>query len=216
MKRATGIEPITAADWTFHFELGCRCLEFVATVGDGAHRAFDRLRMPEDLARWCIESGLLKASPVLDTKHLEQARLLREAIYRIIEATRAGMRPHWRDVEELNGRATRPALVPQLGSRGRMVDWISDDPFSAALSTLARDAIALIVSPDLGRLRKCAAPTCSVLFLDGSRPGKRRWCSMSRCGNKIKKASYRQRRRESAVHASPADKQPIRLMLRSR
>jgi predicted RNA-binding Zn ribbon-like protein len=32
------------------------------------------------------------------------------------------------------------------------------------------------------------------MFIDRSRPGRRRWCSMERCGNRDKTARYRQRR----------------------
>ena len=47
------------------------------------------------------------------------------------------------------------------------------------------------VSP--GRLRKCEA--CIVHFLDTSKKGSRRWCSMNICGNKIKVAAYQRRKR---------------------
>ena len=43
------------------------------------------------------------------------------------------------------------------------------------------------------RLRKCEA--CVVHFLDTSKKGSRRWCSMNICGNKIKVAAYQQRKR---------------------
>jgi predicted RNA-binding Zn ribbon-like protein len=37
------------------------------------------------------------------------------------------------------------------------------------------------------------------MFIDHSRPGRRRWCSMERCGNRAKTARYRQRRRRMPV-----------------
>ncbi|MGH9621542.1 MAG: CGNR zinc finger domain-containing protein [Bryobacteraceae bacterium] len=43
------------------------------------------------------------------------------------------------------------------------------------------------------RLRKCEG--CVVQFLDTSKKGSRRWCSMNICGNKIKVAAYQQRKR---------------------
>lgn len=36
------------------------------------------------------------------------------------------------------------------------------------------------------RIRPCANPDCVLWFLDVSRPGKRRWCSMAGCGNREK------------------------------
>ncbi|MBI5105801.1 MAG: CGNR zinc finger domain-containing protein [Solirubrobacterales bacterium] len=36
------------------------------------------------------------------------------------------------------------------------------------------------------RIRRCANPECVLWFLDVSRPGTRRWCSMAACGNREK------------------------------
>lgn len=46
-----------------------------------------------------------------------------------------------------------------------------------------------------GRIRKGANPQCGLTFVDTSRPGKRRWCSMDRCGNMMKLRTYRERHR---------------------
>ncbi|MGH1554964.1 CGNR zinc finger domain-containing protein, partial [Streptomyces sp. L7] len=50
-----------------------------------------------------------------------------------------------------------------------------------------------MTSPSLTRVRDCAGPTCGALFLDTSRPGNRRWCSMGTCGNRAKKETLRGR-----------------------
>jgi len=36
---------------------------------------------------------------------------------------------------------------------------------------IARDALDLVSSGAIGRVRHCADPTCRALFYDGSRPG---------------------------------------------
>lgn len=61
----------------------------------------------------------------------------------------------------------------------------------AALSVLARDAIDLFGGPLARRVRVCAAEDCGLLFVDASRPGRRRWCSMQRCGNLAKVRKHR-------------------------
>jgi predicted RNA-binding Zn ribbon-like protein len=43
------------------------------------------------------------------------------------------------------------------------------------------------------RLRLCAAPDCRWAFLDTSRNGTGRWCSMEICGNRHKTRNYRSR-----------------------
>ena len=60
----------------------------------------------------------------------------------------------------------------------------------------------LLAGPRLDRVRRCANPECGWLFLDDSRAGKRRWCSMQSCGNRAKASATtiaaRELRREGA------------------
>ena len=46
------------------------------------------------------------------------------------------------------------------------------------------------------KVRRCANPECGWLFLDDSRAGKRRWCSMLACGNRAKARRHYHRSRE--------------------
>jgi len=193
MAETTAPPELAASEWAFHFETGRPCLNFVATVGNRMGHAFDRWRDAAALARWCIESGLLPAPPAIRPRQLEQARTLREAIYRTIASVRARRPPRAPDIEEINAWAARPAPAPRLAPSGRAATWVAGDPLEGVLAAIARDAIDLLSGPDLERMRECAESSCSVLFVDASRPGRRRWCSMSRCGNKMKKAAFRRR-----------------------
>jgi len=58
---------------------------------------------------------------------------------------------------------------------------------------VARDAIGLFTSPAVRRMWECASPECGLLFLDLSRPGRRRWCSSNACGGKARAAACRRR-----------------------
>lgn len=60
-------------------------------------------------------------------------------------------------------------------------------PIASAVAELLSDVPPV-------RVRKCES--CIVHFLDTSKKGSRRWCSMNICGNKIKVAAYQQRHRE--------------------
>jgi sugar lactone lactonase YvrE len=48
-----------------------------------------------------------------------------------------------------------------------------------------------VPAPLRERIRVCASDDCSLLFVDASRPGQRRWCSMNTCGRRAKMATYR-------------------------
>jgi predicted RNA-binding Zn ribbon-like protein len=45
------------------------------------------------------------------------------------------------------------------------------------------------------RFRDCASDTCSGVFIDTTRPGRRRYCMPDLCGNRANVAAYRARRR---------------------
>jgi predicted RNA-binding Zn ribbon-like protein len=193
-----GTDPLAKlhpSEWDFRFRSGRLCLDFMATVGDREHMAFDRWRVTEDLGRWCVEAGLVSKAGRVSDGQIARARELRETLFRLFTAALTGAKPSPADLGHVNEAARNPAFIPQLTAFGRPHDWVTDSPYEAVLATVARDAIDVLSAPALERVRKCADAHCSILFLDTSRPGKRRWCSMNGCGNKVKKAAYRKRQR---------------------
>jgi predicted RNA-binding Zn ribbon-like protein len=182
----------------FRFTMGRLCLAFCATVGERWRRNFERLRSPADLARWVLAAQLVADQPAADGRALEQARALREAIYRLVRAGMAGQIGTEKDRALLNAWARHPGLAPQLDTGGHRYTLAGTRPLRACLATVARDAVDLLTSPEIGRVRVCEAPDCALLFVDRSRPGRRRWCSDRACGTKTRSAAYRQRH----AHAS--------------
>lgn len=183
-------------DWelAFRFASGRLCLAFSSTVGERWRRNFERLRSPADLSRWVVEAGLLPKAPEFKEADLQAAHELREAIYRSVRASIDARTAKGADLELINTCAARPDLAPRLAR-----SWIKHvpapvNPIEAILSTIARDAIDLLGGTERERLRECAAPDCSLLFVDRSRPGKRRWCADGACGNRTRAATYRRRR----------------------
>ncbi len=65
------------------------------------------------------------------------------------------------------------------------LDWL--------LAAIARSAAEIIAEGTSSRLRACANPSCRLFFYDTSRTRRRRWCSMSRCGNRHKVAVFSRR-----------------------
>lgn len=186
---------ISRGDQNFRFRSGRLSLNFAATVGDRAHTAFDRWRDEDDFARWCVEAKLLTGRVSVTRAQLAEARKLREAIYSIVRCVLHARSPQRNALRILNKHALHPGLVPQISEVRRPPTWHSPSPFEAVLSMVARDAIDLLVGNQLERVRECADEHCSILFIDASRPGKRRWCAMNGCGNKEKKAAYRKRQK---------------------
>jgi len=184
-------------DLAFRFVAGHRALDLLATLGNRHRSAVERLREPADLDRW-LTAAELPTGAEADHGDLHDARQLRETVNRLVRATIGDQAPRAADLRELNRWARLPALTPQLDSKLRR-RWTAEHPVRAALALIAREAAELLTSPDRTLIRECAAaPSCSLLYLDRSRAGRRRWCEMNRCGSRAKMTNYRDRRNATA------------------
>jgi predicted RNA-binding Zn ribbon-like protein len=165
------------------------------------------------LERWLIASGVVtsarskgalrnwrgsrRAKAFLDELIGFRERL-REAVLRV----EAGSAPSDEFLEEVNARLLEYPLRSCLRKResgqrnGGIVREVLFDPLEPAdLWAWIADGVAELLSEvERSRLRKCEA--CVVHFVDTSKKGSRRWCSMNLCGNKHKVASYQRRKRK--------------------
>lgn len=180
----------------FLFLGGRLCIDLAHTGGTGAYAKFERLNEPSDLVDWLLacELGLRVASA--STTELAAAVETRSAIWQAAQRIVAGRAPTRAAVCTLNDLAAGPDLAPLL--RGGTRRWRRDATAAQAVATIARDAVELFGSSVVERLRQCQNPACPLLFVDASRPGKRAWCTMRRCGNLEKTARYRTRQRKDS------------------
>jgi predicted RNA-binding Zn ribbon-like protein len=175
---------------------GRLCLDFLRTLRwRGTDGAVEELATPEALIAWVRLLGpyapdAALAAPTLHT--LRAAQEIREAVHALLTAARTTSAADCPAAARtlLNTTAAAPTPHPVLDERGT-VTHTAADPVAALLAAIARDALDLATSPLLERVRDCAGPNCGAWFLDTSRPGTRRWCSMDRCGNQAKKSTWR-------------------------
>ena len=200
MTKLVGMTTPSPVDDRFRLIGGRPCLDLVATYGKRHAEGRERLPDPATLLDWLIAARVLPpdaASVRVDATQLDAARDLREAINRLVRATMSGKPWVYTDIDLVNSVATGPDLAPRLGIEpgAGTIGWDAEHPVDRALATLARDAIDLLNGARTARIKECEHPTCSLLFLDDSQSGRRRWCSMDRCGNLVKIAGYRRRSR---------------------
>lgn len=197
--------------WTFHTGYGALCLDFANTVSwRGGAEPSDRLPTYGELVRFFAQSGLVSDAearrlkqeaarrPDTAARVLRSAVELREALYRTFSGLAAGRSPRPADLASLN--ALLPAALAHLrvSRAGKAFGWrwnASAESLDRLLWPVARDAAVFLTSSDFSRLRTCANPRCRWLFLDTSKSGTRRWCSMAVCGNRHKVRRFRRRRR---------------------
>jgi predicted RNA-binding Zn ribbon-like protein len=180
-------------DDAFRFRAGRLSLDLCSTLLWRHVAPVEQLREPADLMRWVREAGVRPVPTILGERELHAARALRESIYVLVHDRIAARRLSRAPLATLNAIAAHPDPAPAVAPDGDLA-WAADAPAAAALSRVARDAIELLTGPWGGRLRECAAPDCAFLFLDTSRPGRRRWCAMNRCGNRQHVREHRSRR----------------------
>lgn len=150
-------------------KLGGRlALDFVNTADwqeDGTVRR-DHLKSIDDLHSWAAFQGLSSAPLKSD---LEEVITLRAALRAAFLGRSAGLPD------------TSETLI---WGGGVDLDRLSDLPLTAhilasAISILADDR-------EFSRLGVCPGSGCGWMFIDESRNGRRRWCSMEICGNRAK------------------------------
>lgn len=163
-----------------------------------------------DLLRFLEESGLLgrqqvralnkTVAPAAAAQALQSAHELREATAAVLYGSLDGKDPRQQDVSVLEkyflDAARHRELVksPLSGRVGLTWAWgrYESEP-DLPVWVLAETVSDILLSPDMARVRTCAAGTCRWLFLDTSKNHTRRWCNMKVCGNRMKARRFQAR-----------------------
>lgn len=195
LTRGTGqwLEPGDGQRWWF--DSGSLALDFAYTGAmddSGADDSGEQLiHDPASLNAWLTER-FPEVAPTAGERELRDARTLRAAIGRLARRASSGEVLGPDDVDVVNLFAATPDIPPVLAGGGRQAGRTNARPHQA-LGSIARDAVRLF-GPDVdGRIRECSADDCALVYLDTSRSGTRRWCSMQRCGNRAKVRAHRAR-----------------------
>ena len=191
-------------------------LDFLNTFAIPVDVEVEWLGSGEDLLAWLEAAKLLDQAALDEVRALAtpeqldavaaQARALREWLRGFVQRHRGKplARSAEGELEPLNGLLARDRTFTQIVARAK-ADMRDGD---AALKLVARrrwqsaddlllpiaQAIAELVSTaDFAAVKHCEGPTCVLHFLDTTRGGRRRWCSMAVCGNRAKQAAHRDR-----------------------
>lgn len=191
-------------------------LDFLNSVAAPKTEIIDWLDTEANLLNWLERAGLCQKSETarmadaamadeLTAAH-QEIRAFRDA-FRAFIAETAGHENVSLDhpmIAQMNETLGRGALKMQITAPGINAPDIEDRSKTTALTTeyelhSPRDLLLRIVAAcakliceaDFRYVRNCEGPTCTIYFLDVSKNHKRRWCSMSICGNRAKAAAHR-------------------------
>jgi predicted RNA-binding Zn ribbon-like protein len=180
------------------FIAGDVALDFVNTSElRGDPIAGDVLRTPADLVQWGRRYGLVADDArAADDAELRAALDTRELLYRLFAARVHGDPPADDDLARLATAAADAHAAARLvaGDDGRL-RWEWDRARASTIrNTAAAAATELLRGDRAERLKQCPGDHCGWLFLDTTKRGNRRWCSMRECGQEAKTARRRRRR----------------------
>ncbi len=196
---------------------GHPALELVNTVAPrvagGADDEREYVPVPEELLAWSRRTELLNeaeaaavgaawsSAPGTADQALHATVEIREAVYTVL--SRRDESAEVAAALELltlrwSGAAARSVLVPG-GAVAELV--VGTSPVLMIPDRLVNAAVELLRTIDVRQLRACPIEDggCGWLFLDKSRNGSRRWCSMEDCGTRAKIRKLGERRRSATI-----------------
>lgn len=207
---------VTQPPFQFDLSGGRLCLDFANTVG-GMRGVTPRERLAgyPDLVEFARQAGAVddararrllaeaRRRPAEAERAFAEAVALREALYRIFLARAERRPPAGEDLERLStalGAALAHRRLERRGD-GFALAWEADaGALDAPLWPVVLSAADVLTSgAEADRVRVCGlfeTHECSWLFVDETRAGTRRWCSMQDCGNKAKARRHHRRARE--------------------
>ncbi|WP_316769670.1 CGNR zinc finger domain-containing protein [Streptomyces sasae] len=161
--------------------------------------AGDLLVTPAGLRTWwALEADRVPGEVPQELTEADVAavRAVREHTARALDHVRRGAEPSPADLEALNQAQRAAPAIDELTWNGSAVVTTrrrDGSPGRRLAAHLAEAAAGLLTDPAVTGIRECEADDCVMLFLP-THP-RRRWCSATRCGNRIRVARHYRRHR---------------------
>jgi predicted RNA-binding Zn ribbon-like protein len=164
----------------------------------------DDLVNVESAQTWLAAQRLVSPGTEYDERDRRRLVEVRRALHSLVAAN-AGTGVQRRAVTTLNEAARRVRLGvrlhPEDGYRVMAEGVGIDRPIGELLIAVTGSMAA----GSFARLKTCANDACQLAFFDSSKNRSARWCSMTRCGNRMKGRAYRQRRGQGGSMSSGHD-----------
>jgi predicted RNA-binding Zn ribbon-like protein len=180
------------------FIAGHVALDFVNTAEERGHPdAGDALRTVDDLRLWGQRRGLITSGTDGDALSLELPAAIeaRELLYRLFLGRARGHRAPAAELSQLSRLASSAYQAAHLNQEADgQLSWSWDPTELATVRHVAvTSAVRLLSQSPTARLKQCPGDHCGWFFLDTTKRGNRRWCSMGECGQEAKTARRRGR-----------------------
>jgi len=179
-----------------HFIGNDLALDFINSAFGMGESSWDCLADDARALAWLKAAGQLPAdfdAPVAGLATMAQS--LRTAAGRLIDLNQPREPTDFAVVNRIleTGRPVR-TLAQGEGDNVVLLERRRDDSAASLIEPVATALVQLLVQGDVRQIRQCEAHDCTLRFLDVTKSGRRRWCSMAVCGNRMKVAAFRARK----------------------
>lgn len=188
---------------------GTAWINLVNTTYISNKQKMDILVDPSRTFQWLEENSLLRES---DAKALENEELLDSLIVELYSLRRLSklilsdleqqgtLSPNTMNQFEKLVKQVKVSLTIVPNSEKLKLTPEGLTAIDHVLYKIVDSVIQTLDSMAIKRIRKCEHQECSLYFVDTSKSGKRRWCSMELCGNRKKAAEFYARKKNKTNH----------------
>lgn len=172
-------------------------MDMLNTQAGTGDKVIEFWKTGEDVADWCRRNGIATEGKVGAGQQaglLADARQLRELARRLVEQRKAGEPVDPAPLNRyLHANSSAPHVMLDAHGKVRMGRVANVDAPTQLLGAMAESVGQLLAEGDFALVKQCEHPDCVLWFYDRTKAHRRRWCSMTMCGNKVKAAQFRKR-----------------------
>ncbi|HEU4377331.1 MAG TPA: CGNR zinc finger domain-containing protein [Hyphomicrobiaceae bacterium] len=189
----------------FEWSGGHPALDLVNTLDERPFAAsVENLSSYGDVVRFAELAGLIEPSLATTLRGragsacvrvARRTRQLREHLFKVLTAAYQAKPIPQTDLKAISAAIRAAHSARRLAGAPSAIltahRWVTGSEVAAPLHACALAIERLLTQTERRRIRKCSALDCEVYFIDTSKRGGRRWCSMKNCGNREKQRRWR-------------------------
>ncbi|RBP94977.1 CGNR zinc finger protein [Cytobacillus firmus] len=184
---------------------GTAWINLVNTTYNSEKQNIDILIEPSITLQWLGDNNLLRESDFLALENDEllkslivELRLLRDLSKTILVDLEQQGKLSLNVTEQLKRLTKQVKVRLTIVSDSDKLKLVSEGITTRdhVLYMIIHSIIQTLDTIPTHRIRNCEHPECRLYFVDTSKSGKRRWCSMELCGNRQKSAEFYARKKK--------------------
>lgn len=183
---------------------GATWINLVNTTYISNKQVADILLDPSRTFQWMEENNLLRESDALALENeellvplIDELRSLRHFCKVILSDLKQQGKLSLNTTEQLTRLIQQIKVNLTIVSKHEKLKLVSEGITARdhVLYNIVYSIINTLESVSIDRIRECEHEECIFYFVDTSKSGKRRWCSMELCGNRQKAAGFYARKK---------------------